>query len=91
MQTALSDEHASIQRDLAVLSARLTVKLRELTEIKKDECWSVRPASKVRADQLAGEMQSITDDIFKLHEKTDSTKGKIESLRYQLQLLMNGP
>lgn len=90
-QAALSSEHDGIQRELAVLSARLDVKLSELTEIKKDVCWSVRPASKARADQVAGEMQSIADNMFKLHENTDRVKRTVESLQRQQQLLMSGP
>lgn len=91
MQAALSSRHNSIQRDLAALSAQLDVKLSELTEIKKDERWSVRPGPKARGDQLAGEMQAITDAIFKLHEDTDVTKRRADSLQHQLQVLMSGP
>jgi hypothetical protein len=85
---ALSGEQDAANREISMLSERLGVRTSELAVIKKDVYWSVRDASKARADVLNNEIQWIADDIFKLHDKAELTKGGMQVLAHQRQLLL---
>ena len=85
---ALSSERESAIREISILSERLAVRRSELRDIKKDLCWSNRPAPKARADELDGEIQAIVDDIFKLRDKAEMAKRIMQELAKRRQLLL---
>ena len=81
-------EQENATHEISILSEELVVRRSELRQIKKDVCWSVRPAPKARADELDSEIQAIVDDIFKSHDKAEMAKRRMHELVEQRQLLL---